>query len=387
MVNKLKNTIASYIILMMILSGSLLIAKNKKNHHPEGGSTLTLVNKTSFTLNFPDPFHPQKSLMDLLAESFEGGQAISKIHIVSDLPPTGIHTEDFGTRSYGEEGTHFRVFSTEWPLGQELVVTIPKYEASNLAPFWHEEHKIFGETIGIDYNVEWSDDNNGWVITFFEEEVLTDSPDKGPSPQVEALRNRPKSELKKKLNSTAEAKYKKDKHPEGGSTLTLVNETSFKLYFPDPLYPQFKLTSLSDLGKIFQYGRVLFDLPPTGMHTEDFGDYNYGKEGSHFRVFFDTLHESQQQQLLVTIPKSEGPIFAPFWHEEHEIFGQTIGIDYNLEWSDDKNGWVITFFEEEVLTDSPGKGPSPEVEALRNRIKAKEKMKSRSSKTDSKAEL
>lgn len=201
MKNKLKNIMVLYVMLIATLS-STLIAKNKKDKHPTGGHTLTLVNETSFTLDFSDPFHPQDkytSLSDLFAKLFEEGDR--RGHVISDLPPNGKHTEDFGDFNYGEEGTQFKVLSAAWPRGKELIVTIPKPEGPNLAPFWDEEHEIFGTTIAVDYNVEWSDKNKGWVITFFEEERLTAFSSKGPSPEVEALRNRIK--LKEKMKSRA----------------------------------------------------------------------------------------------------------------------------------------------------------------------------------------
>lgn len=197
MKNKFKNIIILYIMLMAVLNCTL-VAKNKKDMHPEGGTTLTLVNETSFTLYFPDEFYPSFDYKSL--SEWRGWKSLlSGGYMISDLLPTMKYTKDFGDLNYGAEGTHFRVLSYSWPRGKELIVQIPKPEGPNFAPFWDEEHELFNETIAIDYNVKWSDDENGWVVTFFEEERFTAVSSKGPSPEVEALRNRIK--LKDEMKS------------------------------------------------------------------------------------------------------------------------------------------------------------------------------------------
>lgn len=177
-----------FTVLSLIILNVTLIGKDDEEH-AEGGPTLTLNNETSFTLNFPFSFKPEYKTWADLKKVFTAARSIS------DLPPNGIHTENFDTLKYGQKGTTFEVLSAEWPKDKRLTVHIPKKPGEPIfTPFLDEENEIYGETLGIDYNLEWSDDepNVGWVITFFEEGIPTAKPKKSPSPQVQALRERKK---------------------------------------------------------------------------------------------------------------------------------------------------------------------------------------------------
>lgn len=174
-----------------------------------------------------------------------------------------------------------------------------------------------------------------------------------------------------------------DKHPDGGPSLTLNNETSFTLNFPFSFKPEYK--TWSDLRKIFSGARSIPDLPPNAIHTETFDGLNFGQKGVTFEIL--STEWPREKRMKVHIPKPEGPLFMPFWDDEHEIYGGTVGINYNIEWSDEESkvGWEITFFEEEVVTDNPEKEPSPLVKALkeRNNLKEDTQLKAETDKTSS----
>lgn len=182
-------------ILLLTILNCALIGKRKKDEHIDGGPTLTLKNETSFTLHFPFAFNPIYFVP--YAESLWAQN-------IPDLQPNEVYTAVFEGLNYGQKDTTFEVQSTEWPSEQQLTVHIPKPDGPIFAPFWDDEHEEYGETIGIDYKIEWNDEepNKGWVITFCEDEALTANPEKGPSPEVQELRKRNK--LKEKQESQAQ---------------------------------------------------------------------------------------------------------------------------------------------------------------------------------------
>lgn len=181
----IKNSILSFLLIAIFLHG-FLMAKNETDEHPEGGPTLTLINETSFTLDFPFSFKPEYKSWSDLKKVFTAAKSIS------DLPPSGKHTESFEGLNYGPKGTTFEVLSAAWPRGKRLVVHIPKTEGPVFTPFAEEEHEVYGATLGINYDIKWSDQepNIGWEITFFEEEVITKHPEKKPSPEDKKLHDR-----------------------------------------------------------------------------------------------------------------------------------------------------------------------------------------------------
>lgn len=183
---RIMKTTIFFVFLLTLSIKAFAITKDAREECYEGGPTLTLINETSFKLSLK---------VDI-------GMLFSNLKHIPDLDPFSQHIETFDV-NYGQKGTTFEVYSPEWPQDQKLIVKIPKPKGPNFAPFWNAENEIYGETIGIDYKIEWSaKDPVGWVVTFYEEEALTAYPEKGPSAKVEELRER--NRLIKSDNSAGE---------------------------------------------------------------------------------------------------------------------------------------------------------------------------------------
>lgn len=199
-----------FVLSITIILESGLIAKNTKDS--EAKPKLTLVNNTSFELSFTikrlTKEYSQLGTVGTLAHYFpdlfpEISNNATILIIIPKLLPFTTYSKNLDIFNYIKNPEIFlEISSPEWPEGRKIIVKIPKPKGPNFAPFWEEEHEIYGETIGIDYSIKKcnkKDPNAGCIITFYEEEALTENPDEGPSSKVEELRQRNKVKNKQEL--------------------------------------------------------------------------------------------------------------------------------------------------------------------------------------------